>query len=145
MHPNRIPTLPRINQQVFLVTVAVANKSTHGTVIGQLVHIDDSVSTEPVCELYCNANGDISVGVEQTRAGNNEVFTSLGNIPIGTVLNYELQYSANLNLLKVAINGVFQTLSTLEGDAPTSYFKTGSYKQGSTPSDVHFFSVSVPH
>ncbi|KIK56590.1 polysaccharide lyase family 7 protein [Collybiopsis luxurians FD-317 M1] len=127
--------------QVSLV-VTVADDSSHGTVIGQ-IHIDDSVSTKPVCELYYNQNGDISIGVEQTRSGGDEVFTNLGNIPIGTVFNYELEYSSNV--LKVAINGEFTTLSTFSLDAPTSYFKVGNYNQGSTPSDVHFFSISVEH
>jgi hypothetical protein len=103
----------------------------------------ESFSVKPVCELYYNSNGDISIGVEQTISGGDEVFTSLGNVPLGTSFTYELEYSTNL--LKVAINGVFQTLDTFELDAPPSYFKVGNYNQGSTPSDVHIFSIFVEH
>ena len=65
------------------VVVVEADNSTHGTVIGQ-IHMDDSVSTKPVCELYYAANGDIAMGVEQTRAGGNEVLTIVGNVLLGT-------------------------------------------------------------
>lgn len=72
--------------------VTVADNSERGTVVGQ-IHIDDSVSSKPVCELYYNSNGDISIGVEQTLSGGNEKFTSLGNVPLGTQFTYELDYS----------------------------------------------------
>lgn len=122
--------------------VTVPDDSGTGTVIGQ-IHIDDSISTKPVCELYYNNNGDISIGVEQTRSGGNQVLTSLGNVPVGTKFSYEIDYSSNV--LKVAINGNFKTLSTFQLDAPNSYFKAGNYNQGSSPSDVHFFSITVQH
>jgi hypothetical protein len=127
-----------------IVTLLVPepDDSEHGTVIGQ-IHIVESFSVKPVCELYYNANGDISIGVEQTISGGDEVFTSLGNVPVGTSFTYELEYSSGL--LKVAINGVFQTLDTFELDSPPSYFKVGNYNQGSTPSDVHILSIFVEH
>jgi len=122
-------------------TVAVETPGTE-TVIGQ-IHIDDSVSSKPVCELFYNNNGDINIGVEQTRAGGNEVRTFLGNVPVGTQFSYELEYSSNL--LKVAINGSFQTLNTFQLDAPRSYFKAGDYGQHPEPSDVHFFALTIQH
>ena len=131
-----------INRMKATLIVTVPDDSEYGTVIGQ-IHIDDSVSTKPVCELYYNSNGDITIGVEQTRAGGDEVFTSLGNVPVGTQFSYELEYSTNL--LKVAINGVFQTLNTYSLDAPLSYFKAGNYNQGDSPSDVHFFALTIQH
>jgi hypothetical protein len=130
------------NRMIVELAVTVADNSERGTVIGQ-IHIDDSVSTKPVCELYYNTAGDISIGVEQTLSGGDEVFTALGNVPVGTTFTYELEYSTGL--LKVAINGNFQTLDTFELDAPASYFKAGNYNQGSSPSDVHFFSIFVEH
>ncbi|KAJ3894530.1 family 7 polysaccharide lyase [Lentinula edodes] len=130
------------NRLIVELVVTVADNSARGTVIGQ-IHIDDSISSKPVCELYYNSNGDISIGVEQTRSGGDEVFTSLGNIPIGTVFTYELEYYTGL--LKVAINGNFQTLDTYELDAPNSYFKVGNYNQGSSASDVHVFSIYLEH
>jgi Alginate lyase len=112
------------------------------TVIGQ-IHIDDSVSSKPVCELFYNSNGDLNIGVEQTRAGGNEIRTYLTTIPVGTQFSYEIEYNANV--LKVAINGNFRTLSTYSLDAPASYFKAGDYGQHPTASDVHFLALTIEH
>ncbi|KAE9408872.1 polysaccharide lyase family 7 protein [Gymnopus androsaceus JB14] len=109
------------NRMIVELVVTVADDSSRGTVIGQ-IHIDDSISSKP------------------TLSGGDEVFTALGNIPIGTVFTYELEYSSGF-----AINDNFQTLDTFELDAPDSYFKVGNYNQGSTPSDIHVFSVTVQH
>jgi Alginate lyase len=122
-------------------TVVVTNAGDE-TVIGQ-IHIDDSVSSKPVCELFYNSSGDISMGVEQTRSGGNEIRTSLGNVPVGTQFTYEIEYSGNV--LKVAINGNFTTLSTYSLDAPRSYFKAGNYGQHPTASDVHFLALTIAH
>jgi len=127
------------------VTLAVEepDSSTYGTVIGQ-VHIDDSVSSKPVCELYYNSAGTLTMGVEQTRSGGDEVFTVVGSVPVGTVFSYTIAYESNV--LSVSINGGnAKVLSTYSLDAPPSYFKAGNYNQGSTPSDVHFFAISVSH
>ncbi|KAL1963013.1 hypothetical protein VTN77DRAFT_8761 [Rasamsonia byssochlamydoides] len=127
------------------VTLAVEqpDNSQYGTVIGQ-VHIDDSVSSKPVCELYYNSNGDLTMGVEQTRSGGDEVFTQVGNVPVGTQFTYEIRYESNV--LSVSINGgAQQELSTYSLDAPPSYFKAGNYNQGSSASDVHFFAITVQH
>lgn len=104
-------------------TVIVTNAG-QSTVIGQ-IHIDDSVSTKPVCELYYASNGDIHMGVEQTRAGGNEILTYIGNVPLNRQFTYEIDCSGNV--LKVALNGPFHTLSTYSLDAPSSYFKAGDY------------------
>ncbi|KAE9399707.1 family 7 polysaccharide lyase [Gymnopus androsaceus JB14] len=130
------------NRMIVELAVETPDDSSRGTVIGQ-IHIDDSISSKPVCELYYNSDGDISIGVEQTLSGGDEVFTSLGNVPVGTTFTYELEYSSGL--LKVAINGNFQTLDTFELDAPDSYFKVGNYNQGSSASDIHVFSITVEH
>jgi len=122
-------------------TLKVTNAGTE-TVVGQ-IHIDDSVSTKPVCELYYNSSGDINIGVEQTRAGGNQIRTFLANVPLGTQFTYEIEYNANV--LKVAINGNFTTLSTYSLDAPKSYFKAGNYGQHPTASDVHFLALTIEH
>ena len=124
------------------LAVTVPDNSKYGTVVGQ-IHMDSSVSTKPVCELYYAQNGDINIGVEQTRSGNDEVFTYLGNVPVGTQFSYEIEYYDNQ--LKVAINGSFHTLDTYSLDAPLSYFKAGNYNQGSSPSDVHFYALTIQH
>jgi len=83
------------------------------------------------------------MGVEQTRSGGNEKFTTVGNVPLNTQFTYEIDYSNNV--LSVSINGKKTTLDTFSLDAPPSYFKTGNYNQGDSPSDVHFFAISVEH
>jgi Alginate lyase len=130
------------NRMKATLAVEVPDNSQYGTVIGQ-IHMDASVSTKPVCELYYDQNGDINIGVEQTRAGDDEVFTYLGNVPVGTQFSYEIEYYDNE--LKVAINGNFTTLDTYSLDAPLSYFKAGNYNQGSSASDVHFFALTIQH
>lgn len=57
------------NRLSVTLQVAQADDSTYGTVIGQ-IHIDDSVSSKPVCELFYSSNGNISMGVEQTLSYN---------------------------------------------------------------------------
>ncbi|SPQ23044.1 1a1c2a1a-d844-4c58-b300-eda9174353c5 [Thermothielavioides terrestris] len=114
-----------------------------GTVVGQ-IHIDDSVSTKPVAELYYNADGNLTVGVERNRTGGNQVRFPAGHVPLGQVFTYEIRYESNV--LSVIIDGGCpQVFPTFQLDAPRSYFKAGNYLQGSTPSDVHFFEIGVTH
>jgi len=125
------------------LAVEVPDESEHGTVIGQ-VHISDTISPKPVCELYYNSAGQIAMGVEQTIEGDDEVFTNIAVIPVGQVFDYVISYQSNV--LSVSINGATPVvLSTFELDAPQSYFKVGNYNQGNDPSDVHFFAISVEH
>jgi len=127
------------------VTLAVEqpDDSSHGTVVGQ-IHIDDSISSKPICELYYNTDGDIVMGVEQSQSGGDSIYTTIGNIAVGTQFTYEIRYENNN--LEVALNdGGFQTLSTYNLDAPDSYFKVGNYNQGDSPSDVHFFAIAISH
>ncbi len=86
----------------------------------------------------------MTMGVEQTRSGGDEVFTVVGQVPVGQVFSYVIQYQGNV--LSVAVNGgAAKVLSTYSLDAPASYFKAGNYNQGSSASDVHFFAISVEH
>ena len=136
---------PNSSNNEMTVTLAVEepDNSGHGTVVGQ-VHIDDSVSTKPVAELYYSSSGVLAMGVEQTRSGGNEILTTVGSVPVGQKFSYSINYSNNI--LSVSINGGDpQTLSTYSLDAPPSYFKVGNYNQGTSASDVHFFSISVSH
>ena len=139
--PNNEP-----NRLYATLAVTKADPTSYGTVVGQ-IHMDSSVSTKPVCELYYNQNGDINIGVEQTRSGDDEKFTYLTNVPLGATFSYELKYESNT--LVANINGNWYTLSTYSLDAPLSYFKAGNYNQStdsqSGASDVHFFSLSIVH
>lgn len=70
---------PKASTNRLTATLKVTNpdNSQYGTVIGQ-VHIDDSISTKPVCELYYSTSGTLSMGVEQTRSGGNEKVVKVG-------------------------------------------------------------------
>ncbi len=137
---------PNASRNRLSATLAVTqpDDGSHGTVIGQ-IHVDDSVSSKPVCELYFSSSGVINMGVEQTRSGGNSViYTTIGKVPVGTVLSYEIRYEKNV--LSVSINGgAAKTLSTFSLNATPSYFKVGDYNQGNSPSDVHFFAITVSH
>ncbi|CCD53238.1 putative polysaccharide lyase family 7 protein [Botrytis cinerea BcDW1] len=123
--------------------VVTADDSAHGTVIGQ-IHIDDSVSSKPVCELFYNSKGVLSMGVEQTRAGGNEIVTEVGSVTIGSKFSYVIAYEGGK--LSVVINGgAAKTLDTYQLDSPKSYFKAGNYNQGNSKSEVHFFAIDVQH
>lgn len=125
------------------LAVITADDSSRGTVVGQ-IHIDDSVSSKPVCELYYNQAGLLQMGVEQTRAGGNEKYTNIGTVAVGTTFSYEIQYEGNV--LSVSLNGgKAVVLDTFQLDAPKSYFKVGNYNQGDSKSEVHFFDISVQH
>lgn len=123
--------------------VITADDSSHGTVIGQ-VHIDDSVSSKPVCELFYNSKGVISMGVEQTREGGDEIVTQVGSVTPGSKFSYVIAYEGGK--LSVSINGgAAKTLDTYKLNSPKSYFKAGNYNQGNSKSEVHFFAIDVQH
>lgn len=104
------------------------------TCVGQ-IHIDDEVSSRPVCELYYHDGGDVVVGVERTRAGGDQVATTVGNVPPGTRFSYEIRYEGGELSVRVD-DGGFWVLDTYELDGPDSYFKVGNYLQGEGASDV---------
>jgi hypothetical protein len=127
------------------VTLAVTqpDDSSHGTVIGQ-IHIDDTISSKPVCELYYSSSGVISMGVEQTRSGGNELYTKIATVPVGTTFSYVISYEKNV--LSVGINeAAAKILSTYSLNAPASYFKVGNYDQGNVASTVKFYAITVSH
>lgn len=126
------------------LSVPIPDDSGYGIVIGQ-IHIDNSVSVRPVCELFYNKKGEISMGVEKTREGGNEQNSGvLAHVAVGSEFTYEIRYEGGK--LSVGVNaGAFKTLSTYDLDAPKSYFKVGNYNQGEAASDVHFFAISAQH
>jgi hypothetical protein len=131
------------NSMTSTLMVVKADNSQHGTCIGQ-IHIEESVSVRPVAELYYNSQGELSMGVEQTRQGGDETVTTVGSVPVGTKFSYTIAYENNE--LSVVINGgEKKVLSTYQLDAPPSYFKAGNYNQGSDSSEIHFFGIEVKH
>ncbi|KAF2396892.1 polysaccharide lyase family 7 protein [Trichodelitschia bisporula] len=131
------------NKLTATLTVVKADNSGHGTVVGQ-IHIDDSVSSKPVCELFVNSAGVVAMGVEQTRAGGNMIVTTVGSVDLGGSWSYAISYANGV--LTVSVNGgATKTLSTYSLDSPKSYFKAGNYNQGSSASEVHFTSINISH
>jgi hypothetical protein len=130
------------NKLSVILSVPKPDNSKYGTCIGQ-IHIEDSISTKPVAELYYSTEGVLTMGVEKTRSGGNQVPITVGNVPVDTKFSYTISYENNV--LSVSINGKSTTLSTYNLDAPKSFFKAGNYNQGSDASDVHFFSISIEH
>lgn len=113
------------------------------TCIGQ-IHIDDSISVRPVAELYYKDSGEITMGVEQTRDGGNQKTSTVGNVPVGSKFSYEIRYENGS--LSVQINDEdFKKMSTYELSDPDSYFKVGNYLQGSSASEVRFYSIDITH
>ncbi|GIJ86631.1 hypothetical protein Asppvi_005523 [Aspergillus pseudoviridinutans] len=111
-------------------------------VVGQ-IHIDDSISTKPVCELYYSSTGDLTMGVQQCRTCSQKTFT-VGHVPVGQRFTYEIRYEGGI--LSVSLNGqAFQKLDTFQLNNPDSYFKAGNYNQGNGPTEVHFFAIRVTH
>jgi hypothetical protein len=138
---NWSPNAPtnRLTAELAVSTAA----SSGGIVVGQ-IHIDDSVSTKPVCELYYESNGDLRVGVEQSRTGGGQMPLTVGNVPVGQNFSYVLQYEQGA--LSVSINnGAPHNLDVSALDSPQSYFKVGNYNNGDSASLVNFYSISVQH
>lgn len=125
-------------------TVAVTRIDNASVVVGQ-IHIDDSISTKPVMELYYESNGDLKAGVEQNRdgSGGQGTPTLVGHVAVGTQFTYEIDYQGGA--LSVTINGKKTSLSQKNLNNPKSYFKAGCYDQGTGVADVHFLALSISH
>jgi hypothetical protein len=111
--------------------------------IGQ-IHLVESVSTKPLCQLFYDSTGNIEMGVEQTTAGGNEVRTFIGNVPVGTPFSYAINYSNNQ--LSVSLNGGTPVhLSTFSVGGLPVYFKAGAYGQTTSSVGLHVFDVRITH
>lgn len=125
------------------VKVKVPDDSKWGTVIGQ-VKIEDKTSKKPLCELFYNKNGEITLGVSQIFDKSSLKFSKIADVPVGTQFTYELRYEKST--LSISINGGgFKTFGTGEYNSPPSYFKVGNYNQGDSASEVLFYSINVNH
>ena len=107
-------------------------------------------STKPLLELFYFATGAISLYIEQSPAGGNEVPHPVGNVPLGTRWSYVIGLSGNT--ISMTINGgaaqtfAMDTSFNQEG----MYFKAGDYDQsvGSSATvgaKVQFYALTVFH
>jgi hypothetical protein len=125
-----------------LSATVVVNTAPGTVVIGQ-IHLDDSDSTKPLIELYYDSNGTIQAGVEQTKAGGNEVLTTVGKVAVGTKFTYVINYSDNQ--LSVSINGKTTKLSIFSLGGIPCYFKAGDYGQTTSATKVSFYALTISH
>jgi hypothetical protein len=107
-------------------------------------------STKPLLELFYFATGAISLYIEQTPAGGNEVPHPVGNVPLGTPWSYVIGLSGNTITL-VIDGGATQTFSMSSTfDQEGMYFKAGDYDQSvgssaTTGAKVQFYALSISH
>jgi len=107
-------------------------------------------STKPLLELFYFATGAITLGIEQTPAGGNEIQHPVGNVPVGTKWSYVIGLSGST--ISLVINGgAAQTFPMSPTFAQENmYFKAGDYDQsvGSSATvgaKVQFYALDVFH
>lgn len=130
------------NRLAVSVMASQVDNGSHGTIIGQ-IHADGDVSQYPIAKLLYNPAGDLTFGVENSLDDGGTSYHSLGNVPLNTQFTYEIRYEGGV--LSVGINGGDQQTFPTSFDPVLSYFKAGNYNQGTSPSTIHFYSVSVSH
>lgn len=123
------------------MVVVEADDGTHGTAIGQVFA---SEASKPLAEMYYRRDGRIVVGVKP-NAQDGQIIFEVGNVPIGTAFDYEMEYSHGV--LSVTIDGNKTELDTFEWESPLCYFKAGNYNQAKTEanSEVHITAIEVLH
>ncbi len=107
-------------------------------------------STKPLLELFYYSSGKITIGIEQTPAGGNEVETEVATVPLGTQWSYVIGLSGNT--ISLTINGGTPQTFTMSStfDQEGMYFKAGNYDQSvgsdaNVASQVQFYALSVAH
>jgi hypothetical protein len=107
-------------------------------------------STKPLLELFYYSSGKITVGIEQTPAGGNEVETPVGNASAGTPWSYVIGLSGNA--ITIGIDGAAPQPFTMSStfNQENMYFKAGDYDQSTgssatTGAKVQFYALAIVH
>jgi hypothetical protein len=122
--------------------------------VGQIHDDNSQPGSKPLLELYYHANGDITMGIEQTPAGGDEVEYYETNVPLGNQWSYVISLTGG-DTINLSINDG-TTTTTDQWPIPSGfdgyleYFKAGDYDQssGSDPSvgaQLNFYALSVSH
>jgi Alginate lyase len=107
-------------------------------------------STKPLLELFYYADGSISLYIEQSPAGGNEVPHAIGKVALGTQWSYVIGLSGNT--ISLTLNDgkpqTFAMSSTFNDE--NMYFKAGAYDQsvGSSATvgaQVQFYALQIFH
>jgi hypothetical protein len=119
--------------------------------VGQ-IHIGSGTpaSVRPLLELFYFSSGQITLGIEQTPAGGNEVQHNVGSVPLGKKWSYVIGLSGNT--ISLTIDGgtkqTFAMSSTFNQEG--MYFKAGDYDQSAGSSatvgaKVQFYALTIFH
>jgi hypothetical protein len=107
-------------------------------------------TTKPLLQLFYYGTGAVSLAVEQTPAGGDELFNMVGTMPLRTKWSYVIGLSGST--ISLVLNGgptqTFAMPSSFDGE--TMYFKAGNYDQSVGTSStigalVHFYQLSIHH
>jgi hypothetical protein len=144
---------PIAGTNTLAATVAVTEVPDH-VCIGQ-IHVGAAIeaglapSTKPLLELYYAKSGAITLGIENSPAGNQTVHT-IANVPLGQKFSYAIELTGQ-GTITLAIDGVpssFTMPSSFGGYG--AYFKAGDYDQtvgtdATVGARVKFYALKVSH
>lgn len=126
-------------------------KVPHKVCVGQ-IHIGKGTpeSTKPLCELYCDSIGNISLGIEDSAIGGRQIGHPLITFALGTLFRYSIKamyYPDTIPTLTVTINDlIWRFPYNSVFNKYTQFFKAGAYNQstGSTGNSlVQFYSLII--
>jgi Alginate lyase/Carbohydrate binding module (family 35) len=121
---------------------------TKSVCVGQVHLGTGGSSTKPLLELYYAPSGAITLGTENSPAGD-QTRHSVGTVALGTQWSYVIEVSGNT--ITLTINGTTTTYSIPSSfDAYNMYFKAGDYNQSSSSSTtngakVKFYALTASH
>lgn len=130
-------------------TVKVTHVPDH-VCVGQIHLGDGSGSTKPLLELFYYADGTITMAIEQTPAGGNEIPYTVGTVPLGTRFSYVISLTGGTTI-GLNLNGTNHTWTLPTAfDGYPMYFKAGDYDQTAGSSStvgatVHFYALTIHH
>jgi hypothetical protein len=119
--------------------------------VGQ-IHLGSGGSTKPLLELFYAPSGAITMAIEQTPQGGNEVRHPAGNVPLGKQWSYVIGLTGG-NTISLVINGGATQKWALPSAFTSKYhmyFKAGDYDQTAGSSStvgakVQFYALSIAH
>ncbi|WP_425586535.1 polysaccharide lyase family 7 protein [Streptomyces ziwulingensis] len=117
--------------------------------VGQIHLGEGGSSTKPLLELYYSANGDITLGTENSPEGG-QTQHSVGNVPVGEKWSYTIGVSGG-DTIDLTVNGSTTHYPIADSfKSYKQYFKAGAYNQSasgdsSKGAKVAFYSLDVSH
>lgn len=126
--------------EVINVTDRVAIGQIH---IGTALQSGVAASTKPLLELFYNDTGSIDLAIEQTPAGDDEIFYYVGKAALGQQFSYSIELDGN-DTITMTFNGVKTTYTAPSSFNPYGmYFKAGDYLQTTGTSSTVGATVAI--